>query len=150
VRCIILSGQQYSRSEGFLRHPNCDCQTLPLRDAEWREVPTAEDLYQRMPEAERRRVFGVAGAEAIAAGADVGQVVNARRGMSTPHAATTSEGVTRRGLYGRRAAGGGTVRLPGERYARASTPRLTPEQILRQASGREEQLELLRRYGYIV
>lgn len=150
-RCIILAGQQYRYSEGFLRHPRCDCQTVPLRDAQWRGVQSPEDLYASMSDAERRRVFTTAGAEAIDQGADVAQVVNARRGMSTPGAGTTSEGTTRRGLYGRRArrAGGGTARFPGERYARTTEARLTPEAIFRQASGRSEQLELLRRYGYI-
>ena len=152
ARCIILSGQMYTRSEGFLRHPNCDCQTLPLREHEWPSVPTPQQLFDRMPGREQRRVFGVAGARAIREGADVGQVVNARRGMARTGASTTSEGMTRRGLYGRRMrrAGGDFARHPGQRYSRSTTPRLTPEAIFRQASGRREQLELLRRYGYIV
>jgi hypothetical protein len=152
ARCIILSGQMYRYSEGFLRHPNCDCQTLPLRQHEWPHVPTPQQLFDRMPEKEQRRVFTVAGAEAIRAGSDVGQVVNARRGMSSPGASTTTEGITRRGLYGRsvRRAGGDFARFPGQRYSQAMTPRLTPQAIFAQASGRDEQLELLRRYGYIV
>ncbi|MEU9310871.1 hypothetical protein [Streptomyces sp. NPDC048256] len=151
-RCIVLSGQMYRYSEGFLRHPNCDCQTLPLREHEWPDVPTPKQLAARMSEAEQRRVFTVAGADAIRAGADVGQVVNARRGMSRPGAPTTAEGITRRGLYGRqmRRAGGEFARYPGRRYSQSTTPRLTPDAIFRRASSRGEQLELLRRYGYIV
>lgn len=151
-RCIVLSGQMYRYSEGFLRHPNCDCQTLPLREREWPDVPTPKQLAARMTPAEQRRVFTVAGAEAIRSGADVGQVVNTRRGMSRPGAPTTTEGTTRRGLYGRqvRRAGGGFARYPGQRYSQSTTPRLTPEAIFRQAPGRDEQLQLLRRYGYIV
>jgi len=151
-RCIVLSGQMYRYSEGFLRHPNCDCQTLPLREREWPSVPTPQQLFDRLPEQEQRRVFTVAGADAIRSGADLGQVVNARRGMSRPGASTTTEGITRRGLYGRRMrrAGGEFARFPGQRYSRSTTPRLTPEAIFRQASGRDEQLQLLRRYGYIV
>jgi hypothetical protein len=156
-RCIVLSGRMYSRSEGFLRHPNCDCQTLPLREKDWPSVPTPAELFDRMPEAEQRRVFTVAGADAIRSGADVGQVVNARRGMATVHMAgrtlqTTSEGTTRRGLYGSRMrrAGGEFARFPGQRYSRVTTPRLMPEEILRIADNRAEQLRLLRRYGYIV
>lgn len=156
-RCIVLSGRMYSRSEGFLRHPNCDCQTLPLREKDWPSVPTPQQLFDRMPEAEQRRVFTVAGAEAIRSGADVGQVVNARRGMGTAHMAgrslqTTSEGTTRRGLYGSRMrrAGGEFARFPGQRYSRVTTPRLMPEEIFRIADSRAEQLRLLRRYGYIV
>lgn len=156
-RCIVLSGRMYSRSEGFLRHPNCDCQTLPLREKDWPSVPTPQELFDRMPVGEQRRVFTVAGAEAIRSGADVGQVVNARRGMGTAHLAgrslqVTSEGTTRRGLYGSRArrAGGEFARFPGQRYSRVTTPRLMPEEILRIADNRAEQLRLLRRYGYIV
>ncbi|MEU0670354.1 hypothetical protein ABZ508_33375 [Streptomyces lavendulocolor] len=156
-RCIVLSGQQYRYSEGFLRHPNCDCQTVPLKEPDWGDVPTPQQLVERMTQAERRRVFTVAGAEAIGRGADVGQVVNARRGMGVAHVEgrdlrVTSEGTTRRGVYGRRLrrAGGEFTRTPGARYTRASTPRLMPEEIFRMAEGRAEQLRLLRRYGYIV
>ncbi|MFI6491222.1 hypothetical protein [Streptomyces sp. NPDC050564] len=165
ARCIILSGQMYSRSEGFLRHPNCDCQTLPLREKDWPSVPTPQQLFDRMPAAEQRRVFTVAGARAIGDGADVGQVVNARRGMSTAHVfgrdlQVTSEGTTKRGLYGGRLrrAGGEFAKFPGQRYGRATstrytratTPRLMPEEIFRISDDRAEQLRLLRRYGYIV
>jgi hypothetical protein len=152
ARCIILSGQMYSYSTGFLRHPNCDCQTLPLREHEWPDVPTPQEMFDRMPEKQQRRTFTVAGARAIREGADVGQVVNARRGMANAGASTTTEGITRRGLYGRqmRRAGGEFARYPGQRYSQSTTPRLTPEAIFRQASDRDEQLSLLRRYGYIV
>jgi hypothetical protein len=157
ARCIVLSGQMYTRSEGFLRHPNCDCQTLPLREHEWPSVPTPQQLFDRMPEREQRRVFTVAGARAIGDGADVGQVVNARRGMSTAHVhgrdvQVTSEGTTKRGIYGRRLrrAGGEFVKVPGQRYTRATTPRLMPEEIFRVADDRAEELRLLRRFGYIV
>lgn len=152
ARCIILSGQMYTRSEGFLRHPNCDCQTLPLREHEWPGVSTPQQLFDQMSEREQRRAFTVAGAKAIGAGADLGQVVNARRGMSEPGASTTTEGITRRGLYGRRRrrAGGEFTRYPGQRYSQSTTPRLTPEEIFRQEPGRRQQLKLLRRYGYIV
>lgn len=151
-RCIVLSGQMYRYSEGFLRHPNCDCQTLPLRAHEWPGIATPQQLFARMSSAEQHRVFGAAGAQAISEGADVGQVVNARRGMAHAGAPFTTEGITRRGLYGRqmRRAGGGFARYPGQRYSQSTTPRLTPEAIFRQASGRPEQLELLRRYGYLV
>lgn len=150
-RCIILSGQMYRYSEGFLRHPRCDCITLPLRQDEWADVPTPQQIFHRMPAAEQRRVFGSAGAQAIREGSDVAQVVNARRGMAYAGAPITTEGITRRGLYGHRMrrAGGDFTRAPGQRYSQAVTPRLTPEEIFRQATTRDEQLMLLRRYGYI-
>ncbi len=166
ARCIILSGQTYTRSEGFLRHPNCDCQTLPLREAEWSGVPTPEELVERMDERQRRQVFTVAGARAIAAGADVGQVVNARRGMDVAHLygrrlQVTHEGATRRSVYGqsRTRAGDQMERFAGMRFGEATSaryfrsarsPRLMPEEIFRISDDRAEELRLLRRYGYIV
>lgn len=158
-RCIVLAGQMYSYSEGFLRHPSCDCQTLPLRESEWEAVQTPEQLYASLSEADRRRVFTVAGADAITAGADMGQVVNARRkgAMSVAHVhgrdvQVTSEGTTKRSLYGRRLrrAGGEFVKVPGQRYTRSTTPRLMPEEIFRIADDRADQIRLLKRYGYIV
>lgn len=166
ARCIVLSGAQYSRSEGFLRHPNCDCQTLPLREKDWAGVPTADQLAARMSSAERRRVFTVAGADAIEAGADAGQVINARRGMDVAHIygrrlQVTHEGATRRSVYGRSRdrAGDRMARTVGSRFGEATSsryyrstrsPRLMPEEIFRIADDRAEQLRLLRRYGYIV
>lgn len=156
-RCIILSGRMYTYSEGFLRHPRCDCQTIPLREHEWPGVPTPRQLFERMPTAEQHRVFTDAGARAIRHGADIGQVVNARRGMSTAHMfgrdlQVTSEGTTRRGLYGSRMrrAGGEFAKAPGQRYSRVTTPRLMPEQIFDMASDRDEQIRLLRRNGYLL
>lgn len=151
-RCIVLSGRMYSYSEGFRRHPNCDCQTLPLREHEWPGVPTPKQLFASMSPSEQRRVFTVDGARAIGEGADVMQVVNARRGMDNAGSPTTTEGVTRRGLYGRRVrrAGGEFARFPGQRYSQATAPRLTPQAIFQASTDRDEQLRLLRRYGYIV
>lgn len=165
-RCIVLSGRMYTRSEGFLRHPNCDCQTLPLREKDWPGVPTPQQLFGRMSEREQRRVFTVAGAQAISSGADVGQVVNARRGMDVAHVygrrlQVTHEGATRRAVYGRSRglAGDRMERFAGQRYGQATSmryyrstrsPRLMPEEIFRIADDRDEELRLLRRYGYIV
>jgi hypothetical protein len=165
-RCIVLAGETYSRSEGFLRHPNCDCQTLPLRPHEWAAVPSPQDLYARMSEAQRRKVFTVAGARALADGADLGQVVNARRGMDVAHIyrrrlEVTHEGATRRSVYGRSRdrAGDQFARFAGQRYGEATSmryfrstrsPRLMPEEIFRIAEGRDDELRLLRRYGYVV
>ncbi|MBR8638599.1 hypothetical protein KEF29_03115 [Streptomyces tuirus] len=157
ARCIILSGRMYTYSEGFLRHPLCDCETIPLREREWPGVPTPKQLFDRMSTDQQRKAFTVDGARAIRAGADVGQVVNARRGMSTAHMfgrdlVVTSEGTTKRGLFGSRMrrAGGEFVKRPGERYSRLTAPRLTPEEIFRVTDGRDEQLRLLRRNGYLL
>lgn len=157
ARCIVLSGQTYSYSTGFLRHPNCDCQTLPLRERDWEGVKTPKELYEAMTPEQRRKAFTVAGSRAIGEGADIEQVVNARRGMTTAHVhgrdvQATTQGTTKRSFYGRRLrrAGGEFVKVPGQRYTRSTVPRLMPEEIFRIADDRDEQLSLLRRYGYIV
>ncbi|MGC4918637.1 hypothetical protein [Streptomyces albogriseolus] len=179
-RCIILAGQMYRHSEGFLRHPRCDCQTLPLREDEWPDVPGPRALFDQLDKEQQQRTFTVAGARAIRQGGDIGQVVNARRGMSTANVGgrdvqVTSEGITRRGIAGARLITGdptrltaprtgGDVRVVSEWTRRTSTgrtqlvrlrgaraPRLMPEEIFRVADGdRDEELRLLRRNGYIV
>lgn len=157
ARCIVLAGQQYSVSTGFLRHPRCDCAIQPISDKS--DTPAdPKYLYHQMSADERRRVFGPAGAEAIDAGADIAKVVNARRGMATATAfgrpiKATTEGATTRSLYGqRRRRAGDEFRRPagGGRYARdVTTPRLMPEEILKQAKSRRDAVRLLRMYGYL-
>lgn len=153
ARCIILAGREYSLSDGFLRHPRCDCTLAPRRPGDTWSLPHPDDLFQQMTPQQQRKTFGVAGAEAITAGADVAQVVNARRGMTTVtrygrEVQATHEGTTRRGLYGSRARK--FEKVPGQRYARAKTPRLMPEEIYRLADDREHAIRLLKRNGYIV
>ncbi|MYW50593.1 hypothetical protein GTY64_03740 [Streptomyces sp. SID8376] len=154
ARCIILAGREYSLSEGFLRHPRCDCTLAPRRPGDTWELASPERLFEQLTEAQRRRAFGEAGMKAIAEGADIAQVVNARRGMTQVtrygrQVQATREGTTRRGLYGSRVRK--FQRAAGDRYARAKTPRLMPEEIMRLADGdREHAIRLLKRNGYIV
>jgi hypothetical protein len=153
ARCIVLAGREYSFSEGFLRHPRCDCTLAPRRPGDTWELPSPEDLFGQMTPVQRRRAFGEAGVKAIGEGADIGQVVNARRGMATVtrygrEVKATREGTTRRGFYGSRAAK--FERAAGARYARVKTPRLMPEEIYRLADDREHAIRLLKKYGYIV
>ncbi|AUG87269.1 head maturation protease [Streptomyces phage Rowa] len=151
-RCIILAGRQYSYSTGFKRHPKCDCGMEPMSDQEWRESASPEDLFRQMDPEERRKRFGTAGADAIENGADIGQVVNARRGMATTTTGkkVTTEGTTKRGLGGKALRADGFVKNPGKRYERVREARLMPEQILKNAHGnRELQIALLKKHGYI-
>lgn len=142
ARCIILAGREYGLSTGFQRHPRCDCTMEPVTKNYRPDPVDAKDVFDSMSPAQRRKVFGEAGTKAIEAGADVAQVVNARRGMTTatrygrPVLATT-EGQTKRGLTRSR--------------RRNGAPRLMPEEILRIAGDdREEAIRLLTRNGYIV
>lgn len=155
-RCIILAGRQYSHSTGFQRHPKCDCGMDPIDiDSQWGDVPSPEQLVAQMSPQEQRRRLGAAAVEALANGADLSQVVNARKGMQTMtvygrKVQATTEGSTLRGIAGKRLAQEfGAQKLPGERYSRSRTPRLMPEEILRLATDREHQLRLLKKHGYI-
>lgn len=149
-RCIILAGRQYSYSTGFKRHPKCDCGMEPLSDADWRSSAGPEDLIKQMTPEQRQQAFGKDGAKALEAGADVGQVVNARRGMTTTTSgkSITREGTTRRGIGGK-ALNSGFEKKEGSRVQRSREARLMPEQIFRQTDNRELQLALLRKHGYI-
>lgn len=155
-RCIILAGRQYSYSTGFKRHPKCDCGMDPIEIERWGDVPSPKDLVAQMSREEQQKRLGKAAVEALEAGADLNQVVNARRGMQTmtvhgQQVKATTEGVTRRGLAGQQLIReGGAEKVPGLRYQRSKTPRLMPEEILNLADDREHQLRLLKKNGYIL
>ncbi|MDX2566078.1 hypothetical protein PV413_19625 [Streptomyces scabiei] len=161
ARCIVLAGREYSLSDGFLRHPRCDCTLAPRRPGDTWELASPEDLFAQMDPAQQRRRFGQAGADAIREGADLGQVVNARRGMTTKtlyrrEVKATTEGTTRRGLYASRrkkfekAAGARFGQTTAAR-TRTKAVRLMPEEIYRLADGdREHAIRLLKKNAYIV
>ncbi|MFV2094835.1 hypothetical protein ACFHW1_05000 [Micromonospora sp. LOL_014] len=166
-RCVILAGRWYRYNRGFDRHPRCDCTHVPAREDTGQDVSTNPRKYfDSLSAAEQDRAFTAAGAEAIRLGADINQVVNARRGMSTAgppgrrrlvavdafgqRVYVTSEGVTTRGVAGRRLGARETgTRAGGGRYRSARVPRLMPETILAVADDREDAVRLLRRHGYI-
>ncbi|MET9516397.1 hypothetical protein [Streptomyces sp. NPDC002994] len=152
-RCLLLAGREYGVSSGFARHPRCHCGMEPVT-REHRPKPTSvETVFKSMSDTEKKKAFGEAAVKAIDAGADIGQVVNARRGMTTAtvfgrKVQSTTEGVTRRGIAGRRS--GDFKKVPGQRYAEARTPRLMPEEIFRLADDREHAMRLLRQHAFIV
>ncbi|MDX2667401.1 hypothetical protein [Streptomyces stelliscabiei] len=161
ARCIILAGNEYSLSEGFLRHPRCDCTIAPRRRDDTWELLGPDELFAQMQPAQQRRAFGQAGAEAIREGGDIGQIVNARRGMTTVtryrrKVLATTEGTTRRGFYASRRAK--FEKAAGVRFgestrgrARTKAVRLMPEEIYRLADGdREHAIRLLKQNAYIV
>lgn len=133
ARCIILAGRVYKWNAGFRRHPRCDCRHIPLaEDAPWDVRTDPKAMFDSMSNAEQERAFGKAGAEAVRQGADLSQVVNARRGMQT---AT---------VFGRE------VKTTTEGTSRSRRIRLMPEQILAEANGnRDEAIRLLKLHGYI-
>lgn len=174
VRRVEWSGHVYSltSSEGWhsansLIVSNCDCTHVPAREDTGQDVTTSPKRYfDSLSRAEQDRAFTKAGAEAIRLGADITQVVNARRGMSTAgppgrrrlvavdvhgqQVYVTSEGITTRGVASRRLGARETgTRAGGGRYRSARVPRLMPETILAVAEDREDAVRLLRRHGYI-
>jgi hypothetical protein len=127
-RCTILAGRRYGWNAGFPRHPGCDCRHVPVAEDTGDDLTTDPRRYfDSLSEAEQDRTFTKAGAQAIRDGADMGQVVNARRGMDKA-SGTTTEGATGR---------------------RGQPPRLMPERIYETASNREEALALLRANGFL-
>jgi hypothetical protein len=152
-RCVVLAGRVYKTNEGFERHPKCDCVHIPTREDIAGDVRTDPRVaFNSLTADEQNRIFTAAGAQAIRDGADLGQVVNARRGMRTASVygerlAITTEGITVRGVAGR--ALGAAARARGARYRSSTTPRLMPEAIYGIAEDRAEALRLLRRYGYL-
>ncbi|WP_241826999.1 hypothetical protein [Streptomyces graminilatus] len=176
-RCVILAGTEWGWNKGFQRHPRCDCIHLPttliarnqhrggLRGDSFspttrpgsaeRGFISPRAYFNGLSRAEQDRVFTQAGAQAIREGADMAQVVNARRGMSTMTAygrrvQATTEGTTRRGAFYRqeraRAVAAGQTTAANFRLL---TPRLMPEEIYRLAQSRDEALAMLRRFGYL-
>ncbi|MEU0761593.1 hypothetical protein ABZ351_18200 [Streptomyces microflavus] len=153
ARCIVLASREYTLTTGFQRHPRCDCTMAPVTRAFTPTVTSAKQVFAQMTDAQRHKAFGAAAVKAIGDGADIEQVVNARRGMTTATyyrrtVQTTTEGITRRGIAGRRSKK--FQRIAGNRYATAKSPRLMPEEIYRLADDREHAIRLLRRHAYIV
>lgn len=146
ARCAVLAGNVYASEKPFERHPRCDCQHVPVGDTDTGKsmARSPRDYFNSLAAHEQNRIFTVAGAEAIRDGADIAQVVNARRGMYSASSGLryTTEGMSRRGLARR-----GLVAASGGRFL--APVRLMPEAIYDIASNREEVLRLLRRFGYI-
>jgi hypothetical protein len=155
-RCVVQAGKFFRYNQGFLRHPRCDCRHVPTLENVSGDLTTDPDEYfASLTREEQDRTFTKAGAEAIRLGANVGQVVNARRvtsGMSFAQVPAvkrdargnlyTTEGTTRRGrayLQQKALRRNGDVQM-----------RLMPETILMRAKDREDAQRLLRLYGFIV
>lgn len=153
-RCILLAGKHYTWNKGFLRHPRCHCRNVPAAEDAPGDVRTDPRAYfDSLSAAEQDKTFTRAGAQAIRDGSDMGQVVNARAGMTTAGGRlVTTEGTTRRGLAGiRLGATHDGVLLPGARYRSARAPRLMPEEIYKVAgTDRNRALQLLHHNGYLI
>lgn len=98
-RCAILSGRFYRWSDGFKRHPGCDCTHLPTTDPRSEFLQSPDDLVSR------GLVKGLSKADqqALRDGADLGSVVNVRSrsaGLVTGGQTLTRAGrLTPAGIY---------------------------------------------------
>ena len=151
-RCILLAGKFFKRNAGFDRHPRCDCQHVPatqvMQPGEVDQDPRR--LFEGMTAEQQDRAFGKTNAEVIRRGGDIGQVVNARRGMATAGSNWTNEGTTVRGAYGRLQANRGAEAVRRGRRNREVRPRPSPGALLRFAGDDPEKFALaLERAGYL-
>jgi hypothetical protein len=80
-RCVILAGRWYRWSSDFKRHPRCDCRMIPASEDVAKDLTTdPREYFKSLSAAEQDKTFTNAGAESIRLGADINQIVNARRG----------------------------------------------------------------------
>jgi hypothetical protein len=118
-RCAILAGRVYRYSQGFQRHPRCDCLMTPTNQTIGPALVTdPQEAY------DKGWIRGLSSKdrEAVDAGADLGQVVNVRR----------------------KAAG---LKVGSSVAVRAG--RLTPEGCAIYSSDHDDFLRLLRKFGYL-
>lgn len=158
-RCIVLAGRTYKWNAGFQRHPRCDCQHVPFTTTADAVAQGSNALFEQMTRDQQDRAFGRTEAQAIRDGADISQVVNARRGMGYAGQRTTVEGTTKRGAYARRVRARGPVEEVTERGSGSRnvtrvtgrSQRLSVHGIYEQAGdNRELAIELLRDNAYIL
>lgn len=139
-RCVVLAGRIYRDLEAFDRHPGDDCVMVPVES--WQAAHDEGYVSSPQEAFDKGHISDLseADAQAIRDGADIAQVVNARRGMTT---AT---------VFGRRvrATTAGTTRRAAWRRANPTRlVRLRPDAIYKAAEDRADAIRLLRLYGYI-
>lgn len=153
-RCLVLAGRWYAWNAGFRRHPRCDCIHVPGRRPSDGVQVDLRRTFESMSRVEQDKTFTINGAQAIRDGADIGRVVNARRGMATAGETRTrirSDGLVVNERIRRQT----TTRVGGRDIfttteAAGRKPRLMPEEIYRIAgSDRGEARRLLRSNGYL-
>ncbi|OKI22212.1 hypothetical protein [Streptomyces sp. CB03911] len=157
-RCIVLAGQVYGSQTAFDRHPHCKCVHEPTVRGRRGAHLEPRQYFDSLSAAEQQRRFGTDGARAIRDGADLRQVVNARRKgrmyATTDGVRATREGTSKQGTFYRRerarAIAAGRVPADIGRQFQLRSARLMPEEIYRLAATREEAIALLRRYAYLI
>lgn len=169
ARCAVLAGRIYRDLDAFDRHPRCDCVMIPVQN--WQAahdmglVSSAQDLidkgqlgtHRTLEDGSKKFEPGLSKADmqSLHDGADIGEVVNARRaGLRAPAGVTNAITTD---LFGRRvkATLNGTTRRAAWRRANPTRlVRLRPEAIYEivdreYGSERDQATRLLKLYGYI-
>lgn len=119
-RCAVLAGRVYRFSQGFRRHPQCDCLMTPTSDT---IGPSLVTNVGALVSVGHIRGLSQADAAAVNDGADLGRVVNVQRKEA--------------GLM----VGSSVLERSG---------RPTPAGIYRVASDKADALRLFRRFGYVI
>jgi len=168
--CIVLAGRFYW-VEHFERHPHCLCSMSPAaysnqdQSQKWAIDQQRKAFDALSPEQQDKR-FGKAQAEAIRNGADIGQVVNERRGRTYTGSYQRMGAYSydpNTGAYTYDPSGVTKVRTGGShttregmakgyaRNARGGLERETIPSLVAQSGGDRAKLQtLLREHGYIV
>ena len=119
-RCAVLAGKWFRWNEGFRRHPRCLCIHRPAKS---RQIP--DGWKQQIADSDIHDLTD-AQRQALAEGADRNRVLNAYRGTNATSERLAMHSTSERGGV------------------------LTPEGIYARSKTREEAIELLRRYGFIL
>lgn len=100
-RCAVLAGRVYRYSDGFQRHPNCDCVMIPTTVA----APNLTYDPEQLARDGLVRGLSKADLQALEDGADFGQVVNVRSRKAglreAGHALSRAGRLTPAGVYRR-------------------------------------------------
>ena len=144
-RCAPLVGKRYKPGTHVKRHPRCDGVMEAHSDrSPYVLEPATADRIKDLTKGQQA---------ALDEGADLNQVLNAKRKGSVSGIYTT-EGTTRRGYaYSAIRARHGAfaeAKKAGARYTSTTVGRLSPEAIYRVAKDQADMVRLLRTYGYIV
>lgn len=119
-RCAVLAGKWFRWNEGFRRHPSCRCMHRPAKS---RDIPAG---WAQAVHDEDIHDLTEAQRKALAEGADRNRVLNAYRGTNSTSERLAMHSTSERGGV------------------------LTPEGIYARSKSREEAVELLRRYGFLL
>lgn len=101
-RCVLLAGRVYRWSHGFARHPRCDCTMIPVTREQHQTInldnhPGA--LFEAMTTPQQNAALGIANAQAVRDGANLGKVINATAGMTAAGARSKGRKPTPEQIY---------------------------------------------------